>query len=88
MIKVRLELFIGIKQTNSEKQMDVQDEDLLKWRIYRRDLIDNKNPPIWRIFYFESNFSIFSFCPQIVKIFSNKLATVIGPTHQGTGLIA
>jgi hypothetical protein len=46
-----------------------------------------KNPPWRRIFYLD-NFLIFSFCPQIVKILPNKLATVIGQTHHGTGLIA
>jgi hypothetical protein len=46
-----------------------------------------KNPPWWRIFYLD-NFLIFSFCHQILKTLPNKLATVIGQTHHGTGLIA
>jgi hypothetical protein len=46
-----------------------------------------KNPPRRRIFY-SDNVLIFSFCHQILKTLPNKLATVIGQTHHGTGLIA
>jgi hypothetical protein len=36
MIEARLELFIGIRRMNLVKQMDVQDELLLKRRIYKK----------------------------------------------------
>ena len=85
MIEVRLEIFIGIKRMNLVKQIDVQNDLLLRWRIYKK--VDLKNPPFGGFFYFES-FLIISFCHQIVKMFPNKLATVIGPTQPGTGLIA
>jgi hypothetical protein len=53
-----------------------------------KNKLEKKLPNSEVFFYCTESFSILSFCLQMLKIFQNKLATVIGPTHPGTGLIA